>query len=325
MHFVQRFAAATSLSTLLLVAGLSPVSAVQLDTPSISTLGSGATSVIIQVQAGPSGALGGFTLEWMKRADFNAQGGWPADPSGIFYCQFIGEPTLNTTWGTSTFLLESNGVAVLEAGDLFDETGMYGNDYAELDFATDYVFRVRADAVAGADASEPSADLFLSTATPSGTTSNCTFTIGYWKTHGPVGCVTGNNTNQWPVSVLSFGLTLGNVNYTAAQLCSILQQPAQGNGLLTVAHQLIAAKLNIAQGASIPAAAQTAMNQADAIIGNLVIPPVGGGSLAPGQTSGLTQTLDSYNNGVTGPGHCGNTPPTATTPSTWGALKGLYR
>jgi len=53
-----------------------------------------------------------------------------------------------------------------------------------------------------------------------------------------------------------------------------------------------------------------------------VVPPIGGGYLNPSDTSGLTQTLDDYNNGVTGPGHCGTVP---TQPSTWGQVKALYR
>jgi hypothetical protein len=53
-----------------------------------------------------------------------------------------------------------------------------------------------------------------------------------------------------------------------------------------------------------------------------VVPPVGPGYLAPATTSGLTQTLDDYNNGVIGPGHCGTVP---AEDSTWGGVKSLYR
>src|SRR5436190_15364847 len=49
---------------------------------------------------------------------------------------------------------------------------------------------------------------------------------GYWKTHGPVGCQTGNNTNVWPQSVQDNDLTLGGCTYTQDQLCSIFN--AQG-------------------------------------------------------------------------------------------------
>jgi len=42
---------------------------------------------------------------------------------------------------------------------------------------------------------------------------------------------------------------LGAVSCSDQQLLQILNDPAQGNGLIILAHQLIAAKLNIAHGA----------------------------------------------------------------------------
>ena len=122
----------------------------------------------------------------------------------------------------------------------------------------------------------------------------CTYTQGFWKNH---------YADSWPASVVSGGLTLGTVSYTAAELESIFTTPPAGNGLVILAHQLIAAKLNIANGANGSAVA-AAIAAADALIGGLVVPPVGGGYLAPAATGALTTTLDNYNNGVTGPGHC---------------------
>jgi len=122
----------------------------------------------------------------------------------------------------------------------------------------------------------------------------CTYTQGFWKNHYAA---------SWPSTVVSGGLTLGSVHYTAAELQSIFNTPPAGNGLIILAHQLIAAKLNIANGADGSAVA-AAIAAADAMIGGLVVPPVGGGSLAPSATGALTTTLDNYNNGLTGPGHC---------------------
>jgi len=62
-------------------------------------------------------------------------------------------------------------------------------------------------------------------------------------------------------------------------LLSILNQPVRGNGLISLAYQEIAAKLNIANGASAICIQQT-LAGADALIGNLVIPPVGPGIFA---------------------------------------------
>jgi hypothetical protein len=96
-------------------------------------------------------------------------------------------------------------------------------------------------------------------------------------------------------------LTLGNNTYSAAQLCSILNTPVGGNGLLTLAHQLIAAKLNVANGAD-SSAIQATIDQSDAMIGNLI---VGSDTLPASQTSALVTALDNWNMGITGPGHCG--------------------
>jgi cysteine-rich repeat protein len=127
----------------------------------------------------------------------------------------------------------------------------------------------------------------------------CTREQGYWRYHA----------NAWPVATLE----LGTVVYTKDQLLSILAMPVNGNGLVSLAHQLIATKLNIATGAS-PAVADAAIQSATALIGALVVPPVGNGSLKPAAASSLVDTLNAYNVGETGPAACvsAGTPPTAT-------------
>ena len=130
------------------------------------------------------------------------------------------------------------------------------------------------------------------TPTPTPTPVGCTLTQGYWKNHP----------TQWPVQ----SLTLGTVNYNQTQLLSILNRPVQGNGLISLSHQLIAAKLNRAAGASVPASVAMAIANADTLIGGLIVPPVGSGFLSTSLTSALTEALDEYNNGKTwgGPPHC---------------------
>ena len=127
----------------------------------------------------------------------------------------------------------------------------------------------------------------------------CTFTQGYWKTHGPAGCNPSGKPSVWPVN----NLTLGTINYSEADLCQILNTPVMGNGLISLAHQLIAAKLNVANGASDAPIAATII-AADALINGLVIPPIGAGFLMTSATSALTSVLDSYNNGLLGIPHC---------------------
>lgn len=117
---------------------------------------------------------------------------------------------------------------------------------------------------------------------------NCTLTQGYWKNHS----------DAWPVA----SLELGSVTYTTDELIAILKTPVKGNGLIQLAHQLIAAKLNVEAGAD-DAAIGASIDAADAMIGGLV---VGEDSLATSATSELTGELDAFNNGDVGPGHCGD-------------------
>lgn len=63
--------------------------------------------------------------------------------------------------------------------------------------------------------------------------SSCTDTRGYWRNHP----------DAWPVT----SLTLGTVTYQTAELMAILETPAQGDGLIILAHQLIAAKFKHSQ------------------------------------------------------------------------------
>jgi hypothetical protein len=63
---------------------------------------------------------------------------------------------------------------------------------------------------------------------------------------------------------------------------------------------LIATKLNIAAGAMRRRSPRRS-RRGPALIGRLVVPPVGGGFLSPASTSALTQTLDDFNNGIIPP------------------------
>lgn len=139
--------------------------------------------------------------------------------------------------------------------------------------------------------------LFVQVLPPAG----CTYTQGYWKNHGPVGCASGGNENEWPVD----SLKLGDTTYTDAELCSIFKTAVGGNGLIALAHQLIAAELNKANGTAVPAVVADALEDAHALIGSLVVPPVGSGYLSPDLTSFLTGVLASYNEGlIEGVPHC---------------------
>jgi hypothetical protein len=120
------------------------------------------------------------------------------------------------------------------------------------------------------------------------------FSQGYWKNHP----------EAWPVTELQ----LGNVTYTQEQLLAILREPVRGNGLLILAKQEIAAKLNIANGADGSCIQQT-LADGDALIGDLVIPPIGDGYLRPRDVSPTAGILGDYNEGNLCAPSCDNSSP----------------
>ena len=109
----------------------------------------------------------------------------------------------------------------------------------------------------------------------------CAFTQGYWKNHP----------DAWPLASLS----LGGTSYTQAQLLAIFAQPVKGNGLVALAHQAIAAKLNVANGADDSAIGED-IAVCDALIADRVVPPLGSDSLSPEVASDLVSALDEFNN-----------------------------
>ena len=126
----------------------------------------------------------------------------------------------------------------------------------------------------------------------------CTRTQGYWGS-SPAG-------QQRLIELVGVGgLELGNVTYSAAELDDILDTNAGGNALMSLAHQLIAAKLNVLNGAS-GSEISDEIDAADALIGNLV---VGTDSVAPASALGqqmlaVKDELDDYNNGGLNVPHC---------------------
>jgi hypothetical protein len=134
---------------------------------------------------------------------------------------------------------------------------------------------------------------------------NCT--LGFWKNHPEHWCTDD--------------LYLGNVVYTADQLLDIFDQAVEGNGLVSLAHQLIAAKLNAACGSE----PSPATLPADALIGDLVVPPIGNGYIHPSQTAALVSQLDAYNNEPGDPNGFGGCAPISVDGTSWGRVKASYR
>ncbi|MDF7825070.1 hypothetical protein P4B35_13690 [Pontiellaceae bacterium B12227] len=116
----------------------------------------------------------------------------------------------------------------------------------------------------------------------------CTYTQGYWKNHP----------KDWPTDTLSL--------FSARKALRILKTPPKkGNAYYILAHQYIAAELNVVNGASIPDEAFEAW-----IAGQELLEQYQQKKYIPKKTDdrdeaiAIAKILDAYNNGKIGPGHC---------------------
>ncbi|NNE07244.1 MAG: hypothetical protein HKN20_01655 [Gemmatimonadetes bacterium] len=281
--------------------------AAALDRPVVTAIESGTAKIEVTVTAGASGAPGGFTVWWATLEAFTENGNeYPSTLTGrATEASFTGIPVVNVYPGIpASFQLGQNEAINIQIGDLFDETGIVASDYSELRPGTEYVLCVFANAHEEWEQSGNSNTLVTGTSPGD---DFCHRSHGHWKNHP----------SAWPVS----SLTLGSVLYTASELVDILQEPSGGNGLVILAHQLIAAKLNILIGAD-PAPVAAAITVSDGLIGSLVIPPVGAGWVPSTSVTLLAELLDDFNNDLLDSG-CGGT--TATEETSWGALKESFR
>jgi hypothetical protein len=288
-----------------------------LDIPSVEQGTEATTLVQLTVTAGLSGAPNGFTIEWITRSLYDQLAGWPEDPFDprIHAASFLGSPSLNTEDGTHSFLLGAGQSATIEIGDIFDETGVLATSAGELAVGTEYAVRVRANGEGGISdgggslvPGSPNSETYFCRTKENEGREDCVHSQGYWKTHP----------NEWPVG----SLRLGNIIYTKAQCLAIWDTPAAGNGLISLAHQLMAAKLNIIAGAIAPASVTTAIASADALIGNKIIAPFGTGYIAPATSSALTETLEDFNTEEQDI-ECHHV--TSARQATWGQLKTIFR
>ncbi|TPE43701.1 hypothetical protein [Pontibacter mangrovi] len=128
-------------------------------------------------------------------------------------------------------------------------------------------------------------------------TGGCTRTQGYWKTHAD-----SNNKkydNTWDDYYSAPFFLSGQTYYTV-----LLVQP-KGNAYYILAHQYAAATLNLAAGAGMSGEALEAYNKATELFKKYSPSQIGKkDKKLREQFTSLSDTLDKYNNGIIGPGHC---------------------
>jgi len=229
---------------------------------------------------------------------FGTDTGFDWHPFGLF--EFGADITgvLNVAvGGTYTFTLDSDdgsllfidGNLIVDNGDPHGEQSVSGDATLSAGF---HCFEVQFFECCGGPSG---VDLILpdnvSYACPG---NKCPFSMGYWKTHP----------DAWPVTTL----TLGTVSYTQAELLAILKtNPGHGtksDASLILADQLIAAKLNLANGSN-PCPFAATIAAADALIDGRTIPitPTITPNTAEGQQMvSLANTLEQFNTGALTPG-----------------------
>jgi hypothetical protein len=127
----------------------------------------------------------------------------------------------------------------------------------------------------------------------------CTLTPGYWKTH--------SNHGPAPEDLAWFNLGPAGADTTfflsGKTYYQVLWTAPQGNAYYILAHAYIAAKLNILDGASSTGPVDAAITFAESFFSTKT-PASTLTKAQRNQVIAAAGTLDQYNNGITGPGHC---------------------
>ena len=132
----------------------------------------------------------------------------------------------------------------------------------------------------------------------------CTLTPGYWKTHADP---TRKQFDETWNLILPSGPDTIFFQSGQTYLQVLEQDKSDGNAYYILAFQWIAAQLNQLAGASITGAAAAAFDDAEALLTTAdpdVIGSLSGDDPLRQEFISLAATLDDYNNGVIGPGHC---------------------
>ncbi len=125
-----------------------------------------------------------------------------------------------------------------------------------------------------------------------------TLTQGYWKTHSEFGPAPYDDTwAQLPNGASTIFFLSGQSYY------NVLQTPPAGNSYYQLAHQYIAAKLNILNGTSAPDEVISAMAQAKSLFNTYTPANINKNKTLKSLFTSLASLLDQYNTGVIGPGH----------------------
>ncbi len=131
----------------------------------------------------------------------------------------------------------------------------------------------------------------------------CTYTIGYWKTHSKAFCWGKKYDKTWDLIGPKGEKTI--FYLSGMSHIAVLWTPVKGNPYYILAHQFIAAKLNMLNGASSPDVVYDAFQEAKLLFETYTPKQVAKGSKTlKAKFVKLGEILAKYNEGKIGPGHC---------------------
>jgi hypothetical protein len=131
----------------------------------------------------------------------------------------------------------------------------------------------------------------------------CTLTQGYWKTHSRYGPVPAKKQDDAWNLVMPSGPDSPFFLLAPTTWYQVFWTAPQGNVYYNLAHQYMAARLNILNQASSTAAVNEAITWAEQFF-NQYLPTSTLSNALRNQARNYATTLDNYNNGLIGPGHC---------------------
>ena len=218
----------------------------------------------------------------------------PAGPAAVALAPLTGQLAMEHPYTVTATVSDSSSKPVAGASVKFTvtngpDTGVSGVSISDANGNANFTYTGQGGA--GTDTIQASVGAILSnTAQVTWQSAKCPQLQGFWK----------NNPTAWPVT----SLTLGSQTYSQAELRTILNNPGGGDASMILAVQLIASKLDIANGSN-PTPIRSAGATADLLLNGFAgkLPYNVRPNSATGQS--MTQvggTLQSYTSGQLTPG-----------------------
>lgn len=191
---------------------------------------------------------------------------------------------------------DKGGVLGTVCADDAPEIFTYSLYVGPYDVCGDYTFVNVASFVTNDTDATGSDDHTVNVSVPCAT--GCTLTQGYWKTHSEFGPAPYDDTwAMLPNGANTIFYSSGHTWY------GVFWTPPAGNVYFNLAHQYMAAYMNVLNGASTTPEVDAAMANAETFF-TTYTPSSKFSKAQRTLAMQLASTLDKYNNGLIGPGHC---------------------